>query len=183
MFSALWGVGYIVVRYRKNGALKRLKATPLTPLEFLSAQLLSRIFLILFTLLIVWIGSDLLFHFQVQGSYLTLTLVFILGSISLTSLGLILAARGTSEEFTSGVLNFISWPMMFLSEVWFSLSGSPPWVQKIATIFPLTHMLHAARKVMGEGAGLAAIQNDCLFLIVFSILALLIAAWLFSWNE
>ncbi len=30
MFSALWGVGYVVVRYRKNGALKRLKATPPT---------------------------------------------------------------------------------------------------------------------------------------------------------
>ena len=25
MFSALWGVGYVVVRYRKNGVLKRLK--------------------------------------------------------------------------------------------------------------------------------------------------------------
>jgi len=28
MFSALWGVGYVVVRYRKNGVLKRLKVTP-----------------------------------------------------------------------------------------------------------------------------------------------------------
>ena len=35
MFSALWGVGYVVVRYRKNGVLKRLKATPLTAFEYL----------------------------------------------------------------------------------------------------------------------------------------------------
>ncbi|MEJ2136010.1 MAG: ABC transporter permease [Desulfofustis sp.] len=35
MFSALWGVGYVVVRYRKNGALKRLKATPLNAFEYL----------------------------------------------------------------------------------------------------------------------------------------------------
>ena len=28
MFSALYGVGWVVVRYRKNGVLKRLKATP-----------------------------------------------------------------------------------------------------------------------------------------------------------
>ena len=33
MFSCLFGVGYVVVRYRKNGFLKRLRATPL-----LSAQ-------------------------------------------------------------------------------------------------------------------------------------------------
>ena len=68
MFSALWGVGYVVVQYRKNGTLKRLKATPLTPLEYLSAQMLSRIFLIMFTIIVVWIGSNLIFHFQVQGS-------------------------------------------------------------------------------------------------------------------
>ena len=29
MFSCLFGVGYVVVRYRKNGFLKRLRATPL----------------------------------------------------------------------------------------------------------------------------------------------------------
>jgi hypothetical protein len=38
MFSCLFGVGYVVLRYRKSGFLKRLHATPLTALEFLSAQ-------------------------------------------------------------------------------------------------------------------------------------------------
>ena len=48
MFSCLFGVGYVVVRYRKSGFLKRLHATPLTAFEFLSAQVLSRLLLILF---------------------------------------------------------------------------------------------------------------------------------------
>ena len=60
-----------------------------------------------------------------------------LGSLSLTSLGLVLASRGTSEEFTTGILNFISWPMMFLSEVWFSMEGAPAWVKTFAKIFHL----------------------------------------------
>ena len=128
MFSALWGVGYVVVRYRKNGVLKRLKVTPLTAFEYLSAQALSRIFLLMFTLTVVWTGCDLIFSFTVLGSYFNLFLVFCLGSLSLTALGLVLASRGTSEEFTTGILNFISWPMMFLSEVWFSLEGAPDWV-------------------------------------------------------
>jgi ABC-type multidrug transport system permease subunit len=139
MFSALWGVGYVVVRYRKNGVLKRLKATPLNAFEYLTAQAISRIFLLMFTLVIVWTGCDLIFSFRVQGSYLDLFVIFFLGSLSLTSLGLVLASRGTSEEFTTGILNFISWPMMFLSEVWFSLEGAPQWVKSSAKIFPLTH--------------------------------------------
>lgn len=183
MFSALWGVGYVVVRYRKNGTLKRLKATPLTPLEYLSAQTLSRIFLLMFTLTIVWIGSDLIFNFQIQGSILLVFFLFFLGGLSLCALGLILAARGTSEEFTSGVLNFITWPMMFLSEVWFSLEGSPQWLKTLSQAFPLTHMLQGVRKVMNEGATFVDVQSECLFLVVFTAAALAVGAKMFSWNE
>jgi ABC-type multidrug transport system permease subunit len=183
MFSALWGVGYVIVRYRKNGALKRLKATPLTAFEYLSAQMFSRIFLLMFTLTVVWIGADLIFHFQVHGSPLLLLFIFFLGGLNLCAIGLILAARGTSEEFTSGILNFISWPMMFLSEVWFSLEGSPKWIQNLAQIFPLTHLLRAARKVMSETATFTDVQFECGILFFSTLICLVIAARLFSWNE
>jgi ABC-type multidrug transport system permease subunit len=183
MFSALWGVGYVVVRYRKNGVLKRLKVTPLTAFEYLSAQALSRIFLLMFTLTVVWTGCDLIFSFTVLGSYFNLFLVFFLGSLSLTALGLVLAARGTSEEFTTGILNFISWPMMFLSEVWFSLEGAPQWVKNAAQIFPLTHLLKAARKIMHDGAGLADISLELMVLTLMTLAFLTIGASLFSWNK
>ena len=183
MFSALWGVGFVVVRYRKNGTLKRLKATPLTAFEYLTAQMISRIFLLMFTLCVVWFGSNLIFHFQIHGSYLLVFFLFFLGGLNLCGMGLVLAARGTSEEFASGVLNIISWPMMFLSEVWFSLDGAPKWVRTSAEIFPLAHLLQAVRKVMNDGAGFAAVQNDVAFLGISTVVFLLIAAAIFSWNE
>ena len=110
MFSALYGVGFVVVRYRKNGVLKRLNATPLTALEYLTAQMLSRMFLLLFTLCILWVGCDLVFKFQVEGHYLDLAILFAVGCLSLTALGLVVASRGSSEEFTNGILNFITCP-------------------------------------------------------------------------
>jgi hypothetical protein len=45
MFSCLFGVGYVVVRYRKSGFLRRLSATPVTAFEFGAAQVLSRLLL------------------------------------------------------------------------------------------------------------------------------------------
>jgi len=183
MFSALWGVGYIIVRYRKNGVLKRLKATPLTAFEYLTAQAMSRFFLLIFTLIVVWVGTELLFHIRVVGSYLDLLAVFALGGLSLTSIGLLLAARGKSEEFTSGALNFIAWPMMFLSEVWFSLEGSPQWLKSFSELLPLTHLLRAARKIMNDGAGLGQVSGDCLVLIGFTLVCLVLGAVLFSWND
>ena len=183
MFSALWGVGYIVVRYRKNGVLKRLKATPLTAFEYLSAQMLSRIFLLMFTLSVVWLGCDVIFSFYVAGSYFDIFLVFLVGSLSLTALGLVLASRGTSEEFTTGILNFISWPMMFLSEVWFSLEGAPKWVKMFAEIFPLTHLLRAVRKIMNDGAGLLDVSLELSVLSLMTVTFLIAGASMFSWNK
>ena len=183
MFSALWGVGYVVVRYRKNGVLKRLKVTPLTAFEYITAQAISRIFLLMFTLVIVWTGCDLIFGFEVQGSYVDLFFIFFLGSLSLTALGLVLASRGTSEEFTTGILNFISWPMMFLSEVWFSLEGAPGWVKGFANIFPLTHMLTAARKIMHDAAGLIDVGPQIMILSLMSLAFLMLGAALFSGNK
>ena len=55
MFSCLFGVGYVVLRYRKSGFLKRLHATPLTAFEFLSAQVLSRLSLILFVTVLLYV--------------------------------------------------------------------------------------------------------------------------------
>ncbi|MBW2365796.1 MAG: ABC transporter permease, partial [Deltaproteobacteria bacterium] len=115
--------------------------------------------------------------------YLVLLLVFFIGGLSLCALGLLLASRGTSEEFTSGVVNFITWPMMFLSEVWFSLEGSPKWVKMFSLAFPLTHMLKAARKVMNDGAGFINISQELIILSSMTLIFLIIGASLFSWNK
>jgi ABC-type multidrug transport system permease subunit len=183
MFSALYGVGWVVVRYRKNGVLKRLKATPLTAFEYLAAQLLSRIFLLMFTLIIVWVGCDLILDFKIYGQLIDLFVIFLVGSACMTALGLVVASRGTSEEFTNGILNFVSWPMMFLSEVWFSIEGAPAWLKASAKIFPLTHLLTAARKVMNEGQGLFAVMPEMTVLGAMTLSFLLIGAALFSWNR
>ncbi|NNF99017.1 MAG: ABC transporter permease [Desulfobacteraceae bacterium] len=183
MFSALYGVGYTVVRYRKLGVLKRLKATPLTAFEYLSAQVLSRIFLLMFTFLIVWFGCHLIFSFNLEGSLMDLFIVYSLGGACLSSIGLVVAARGISEEFANGVLNFISWPMMFLSEVWFSIEGAPEWLKGAATLFPLTHILTGARKIMNDGVGLADVGVELMVLSAMTMAFLLIGAALFSWNK
>ncbi|MBK7540712.1 MAG: ABC transporter permease [Candidatus Competibacteraceae bacterium] len=182
MFSCLFGVGYVIVRYRKNGTLKRLRATPLTPLEFLSAQLASRLWLILGSTVLVFIGTHWVIRFPMHGSYLNLFIVFALGAISLMSLGLLVAARTTSEEFAAGLLNVMSWPMTFLSGVWFSLEGVHPFLQKAAQLAPLTHIIDAARAVMLDGAGFAEISGHLLALGAMSAIAMGLGVWLFRWD-
>ncbi len=182
MFSSLFGVGYAIVRYRKNGVLKRLKATPLSAFEFLTAHIASRLLLIALLTSLVYLGTDLVVDFRMYGSYLNLLLVLLLGTLSMISLGLVVAARMANEEAANGLLNLMSWPMMLLSGVWFSLEGSPELVRQFAQLLPLTHVIEAARSIMIDGAGLTDISDNLLILLSMSILFLLIGARSFRWE-
>jgi ABC-2 type transport system permease protein len=182
MFSALFGVGYVIVRYRKNGMLKRLKATPATAFEYLSAQIVSRLLLIMAITIFIFYGTNLIIGYAMYGSDLSLFLVFALGAMNMISLGLIVAARTRSEETAGGLLNLLSWPMMFLSGVWFSLEGTNPVMQKVAEVLPLTHVTAAARAIMIDGAGLAAVSYHLIVLLVQTVVFLLVGAYLFRWE-
>ncbi len=183
MFSCLFGIGYVIVRYRKSGYLKRLNATPLTPFEFLSAQLISRLTLTMIITVACFVAMTSILHFRMDGSYLDLFVVTLLAAISMTAMGLIVAARVSSEEFAGGVLNVLSWPMMVLSGVFYSLDGAPRAVQIAADVFPLTHLLVAARAIMLEGATLAELGYNVGALALMSVVFLGLGTAMFRWTQ
>jgi ABC-type multidrug transport system permease subunit len=182
MFSCLFGVGYVVLRYRKSGFLKRLHATPVTAFEFLTAQVLSRLGLTLLVTAILYVGVGAIIHFVSTGSLALLLLVAVLGALSMIAFGLIIAARFSSEELVGGLLNLLTWPMMLLSGIWFSLEGSPRWVRLLAQLFPLTHVLDAARAVTLDGAGIRTIGPDLAYLALTTLVFLGLGAWSFRWR-
>jgi ABC-type multidrug transport system permease subunit len=182
MFSSLFGVGYAIVRYRKNSVLKRLKATPLSAVEFVSAQLMSRLFIVMFMSTVVYTGCNLFFDFYMLGSYFDLFIIGCLGAICLISLGLLVASRSKSEELIGGLLNLSAWPMMLLSGVWFSLEGSPEALQYFSNFMPLTHLVSGARAIITEGASLSDISFHLTALAIMSSIFLGLGSYLFSWN-
>jgi ABC-type multidrug transport system permease subunit len=183
MFSCLFGIGYVIVRYRKSGYLKRLNATPLTAFEFLSAQLVSRLALTLLITVGCFAGTTLFLHFRMDGSYLDLFVVTLVAAVSMIAMGLTVAARVASEEFAGGVLNLLSWPMMVMSGVFFSLDGAPRAVQVAADLFPLTHLLKAARAIMLEGARLSDVAYNLGAMLAMAVLFLGLGTFLFRWTQ
>lgn len=183
LWMALWGVGWVIVRQRKIGVLKRLKASPVKPVEYLTAQALSRMLVMAFSGVAVFALGHLIHPFHTEGSYLDLFLVYMLGCFALSSMGLVAAARLSNEELVNGILNFITYPMMFLSEVWFSLEGSPEWLKEIAHVMPLWHMVKAMREVMAEGASLAQLSGHISILGGIGLFCLFLGGFLFRWTK
>ena len=130
----------------------------------------------------VYAGTRFFLGTRMDGSYLTLLLVLLAGAVSMISMGLMVAARVTSEELAGGMLNMITWPMMMLSGVWFSLEAASDWLQRTASLFPLTHMLDAARMVMLDGAGITAVLPQLVTLAAMTGVFLSIGALTFRWH-
>lgn len=183
MFGSLFGIGYVIVRYRRNGVLKRLQATPLSPAQFLSAHLVSRLLVVVAVNVIIFVGCSIFLDLLVLGSYTSLLVITILGGLSLSSVGLVVASRIANEELAGGLLNAASWPMLFLSEVWFSLDNSPEWMRSAADFLPLTHLVKATREVMIEGASLAEVSDHILWMSALTLSCLLLSSLLFRWNS
>lgn len=182
MFGSLFGVGYVIVRYRKAGVLRRLKATPVSAFEFLSAQVASRLVLMMTTCAIVLAGCRFMVDLQIIGSYLDLFVVLLVGSLCMISLALVVAARISSEEFAGGLLNVLTWPMMLFSGVWFSLEGANPVLQKLSRLLPLTHLVDASRSIITEGATLSDVSGHVLLMLGLTAVFMVISSRLFRWE-
>ena len=170
------------MRYRRNGVLKRFKATPLSAFEFVSAQVLSRFFIVAFLSAVIFAGTDLVLHFRMAGSWLLLALVNVLGILCMISIGLVFSSRIRSEEVAGGIMNLITWPMMIFSGVFFSLEGTPRAMQVASRAFPITYYIEASRAIMLDGAGLAKIAGDLGVLAAMTLVFLAAAAALFKWE-
>lgn len=182
MYGALYGVGYVIVRYRKNGYLKRLQATPLSPFEFLSSQLASRLIISQIVVGILFVGCYLILKPSIFGNVFLLFLLSVLGSFSLIGLGLLLCSRVMSEELSRGLLELLAWPMLLLSEAWFSLDQAHVVLQWISKALPLTYLIRGWREVMYYGAGFEDILPELLFLGGFGLFCLFVGAILFKWH-
>jgi len=80
--------------------------------------------------------------------------ILVLLALSLTSLGVAVAARMTSFEGFPIVMNFLLMPLFFLSGAFFPLQGLPGWMDFLTKIDPLTYGVDALRGIMLRGVEL-----------------------------
>lgn len=113
----------------------------------------------------------------------------LLTALALAGLGMLLASRIRSIENFAVVMNFVLFPMFFLSGALYPASGLPGYLQPVVRANPLTYgvdlLKHALMgpvapgRLGGEYAPLASI----LLLAIFSVASLSVAAALFGREE
>jgi ABC-2 type transport system permease protein len=182
MGSAIWGLGFAIVDARRKKLMKRLIATPMPRHYYLLSFVLSRL-----ALLVVEVGAllgfgALVFQVPLRGSLFVLAVLCVLGSLSFSALGLLIASRVQTIEAVSGLMNLVMMPMWIVSGVFFSAQRFPDVVQPLIKALPLTAAIDALRANMLQGANFAQIAPQLGVLGGCLIVCFTLALTLFRWR-
>lgn len=182
MSSGMWGIGYVVVEMRTKKLLKRLVSTPMSRAQFLGSFVLLRA-LFLFLELPVLLGFGwLTFKVGVAGSLPLLISVALLGALSFSGLGLLVASRAQNTQTVSGLINLVMLPMFVASGVFFSTARFPEAAQPFLRALPLTALNDALRAIMIDGAGLHGIAGPVALLAGIAAVSFTVALRIFRWR-
>jgi ABC-type multidrug transport system permease subunit len=182
MGSSMWGIGYSVVWSRKARLLRRFVATPMRKSHFLLSYILSRmVFLILEVAALIVFGV-LAFDVHVHGSWLDLSLLSLLGSMSFAGVSLLIAARVQSLEAAGGWMNFVMMPMWLASGSFFSYERFPEFLHPFIRALPLTAINDGMRRVVNDGLSLASASTEILILVAWGIVSFALALKFFRWQ-
>jgi ABC-2 type transport system permease protein len=182
MGSGLWGLGFTVVIARSRKLLKRFAATPMRRSHYLLSFMLSRLIFLVLEVAAVIIFASLAFGFTVRGSWLAVTLITVLGGFTFSGIGLLVAARPTTIEGVSGLMNFIMLPMWLLSGTFFSSERFPQVLQPFIQALPLTALNNVLRALMNEGASLSSNWLPIGILITWCVISFIVALKIFRWQ-
>ncbi len=182
MGSGLWGLGFTVVMARSRKLLKRFAATPMRRSHYLFSFMLSRLVFLVLEVAAVVVFAWLAFGFTVRGSWLSVVLITVLGGFTFSGIGLLVAARPTTIEGVSGLMNFIMLPMWLLSGTFFSSERFPQFLQPFIQALPLTALNNILRALMNEGATLSSNWLPIAILLVWCVLSFLVALKIFRWQ-
>lgn len=182
MGSGVWGTGFSIVDARRRKLLKRLLATPMSRAEYLASFPLAQLLLLVVEVGTILAFGVLAFDVPVRGSLGALGVVCGLGSLTFGALGLLAAARPTTIEGASGLMNLMLMPMWVLSGVFFSSARFPEVVQPLIKALPLTALVDALRLIMLEGASLAGVTGQLAVLAAWLVLGFFVALRIFRWQ-
>jgi ABC-2 type transport system permease protein len=182
MSGGMWGMGFNLVDMRIKRLLKRLLATPLRRADFLASHMSVRVVVTAIEVSFLLGFGHLAFGLPLRGSFVAMLFVSVLGALSFSGLGLLVASRATRIETVTGLMNVVMMPMFICSGVFFSADRFPAALQPAIRALPLTALNDALRALVLEGASLGSQWARILVLTLWGGVSFLVGLRFFRWN-
>jgi ABC-2 type transport system permease protein len=159
----------IIALYREGGILRRLRATPLRPATILSAHVLVKLLLTAVTMAVMVAVGRRYLPADSNVSILGFSLALILSTLSILSVGFVIASLVPTARFAQPVASLIFYPTLALALI--PAQAVPLWLWALSHVMPIPYAVSLMRGIIaGEPwsahvvdlAGLGAIFAACL---------------------
>jgi ABC-2 type transport system permease protein len=171
----------IMAIYREGGILKRLRATPLSPVTILGAHVVVKLGFTVCSLGLLVFAGKRLFPGVMQVNVFSFTMAVLLSTLGILSLGFLIASLVPTARFAQPIGAVVLYPMLAVSGLFFPLSRLPIALQAVAYLLPTTHAVALLQGVW-DGSGWAAhwVNAAALFALFLAYSAL--ATRVFRWE-
>jgi ABC-2 type transport system permease protein len=168
-------------RYREEGVLRRIRATPLAPWRFFASVVSAHLVVAFVQVVVLALVAEALGAKVLAGGvFFLLTAVY--GTLIFLNIGVIVAGRVRGRGAVEGAANAITLPMMFLSGSFFPTDSLPGPVQIAVEALPLTHMLRALRG-LAQGESVVDQWPALAVMTLWVLGTALVARWSFSLRD
>jgi ABC-2 type transport system permease protein len=175
MMSIMTGLPHAISYEREVGTLDGMLAAPVHRMSILGGKVIAQTTRGMLQGIMILVLSIILFGVVIQGSIALVLGLLLLSVFSLVGLGILITSFASTEETATMIMMTLTFPMMFLSGVFFPLQQMPQFMQVIAQFLPLTYAVSALRRVVVLGAGIPAISTDIIILFGFGVVLLSVA--------
>lgn len=179
---AIFGMAQGFTADKKTGAIARLQAAPVKAWHVVLSTGITYIVIALLSIAILIAVAVIIFDYNMVGNWLALAIWIIFSTIVLFGLGLIVGGWAKNENQAAPAANLISFPMMFLSGVFFPRFIMPDWLQDVSQYLALTPVNEGLRLITAEGQGLSSLGSHTLVLLVWGVVSYAIAFKIFRWQ-
>jgi ABC-2 type transport system permease protein len=170
-----------LINYRERGVLFRLQATPLRPWMILGSQLGVNMLMTTLGALLLVVAGRLFYNVHVTISMLSVFLAFLLGMLSIFSIGFLIASIVPNTRIAPIVGTLLFFAMLYLSGATVPLKLYPQPVQQIAEFIPPTHVIRLLQNIW-FGASWLDYGADILVLIGVLFVCAFASSKLFRWR-
>jgi ABC-2 type transport system permease protein len=179
--SAVQSLVAIISIYREGGILKRLRATPLSPVTILGAHVVVKLGFTVVSLALLVLAGRRLFPGVMQVNVFSFGVAVLLSTLSILSLGFVIASLVPTARFAQPIGAAVLYPMLALSGLFFPVSRFPRALQAIAYLLPTTHAVALLQGVW-DGSGWSAHWINAVALVALFAAYTSLSTRVFRWE-
>lgn len=167
---------------KKNGSLRRMEVAPISSWHIVLATAFNRIIVGIVSVSALFIIAVLVFDFNMRGDYLSFFAMTVISTFCMFGFGMAIAGWAKDGNQAAPLANLVTFPMMFLSGVFFPVFLMPVWLQSISAFLPLTPIIDGFRMILTEGKTIFDIGAQLAVIAVWTVIIYVVSFKVFRWE-